>query len=252
MIIYVIIGVLVGCLGAMAGIGGGVIIVPLLSFFFGFSPQMAVGTSMFVVFINSLSGSIGYIRRRMVCWDAAWKFAIATIPGAFLGGYVADFMQGKVFFIVFGFFFCLFAVNMFYKTNKKSGNTDDSMDIPENYNWKLGTICSVGVGFLASILGIGGGVIHVPMMTYLLKFPVKRAVATSTVILAVSAVAGTTSHAALGHIDWIVALCLGAGACIGAQIGVLIASKVKSKVIVDIVAALVLMIGIKFLFEALG
>ncbi len=247
-LLYLIIGIAVGILGAMLGIGGGIIIVPLMTFVFGATPQQAVGTSMVVVLFNSLSGSIGYLRRKMVFLDAAWKFALATIPGAILGSYVADTLQGKVFYGIFGVFFALFAVNMFYQAGKKSSK-DDSCEVPAQYNWKLGTGFSVGVGFLASILGIGGGVIHVPMMTYLLKFPVKVAIATSTAILSVSAIAGATSHALMGHVLWLPALSLGVGACIGAQLGVKTASKAKSSLLLRLTAGLVFVMGIKFLME---
>lgn len=248
-IVYVTIGVLVGIAGAMLGIGGGVVIVPLLTFLFGASPQEAVGTSMVVVMFNSLSGAFGYLRRKMVYLKAAVIFAAATIPGALCGGYVAHILQGRILYIIFGIFFCCFAVSMYVKASG-TRSVDERTALPEHSNLQLGAICSVGVGFLASILGIGGGIIHVPMMTYLLKFPYKTAVATSTFILSISAIAGAASHAFLGHVQWITALSLGAGAIIGAQIGVRFLSKAKSAVLLKITAVIVLLMGVKFLLSA--
>lgn len=244
--IFIVIGIIVGIAGAMLGIGGGIIIVPLMSFLMGASPQEAAGTSMVVVMFNSISGACGYIIKKMICIKAAVIFSIATIPGAVLGSYVANILQGKVLYLIFGLFFCYFAVSMYIKSSKDK-NIVDNATVPEKFNWKLGTICSVAIGFIASILGIGGGIIHVPMMTYVLRFPYKVAVATSTFILAISAIAGTVSHAYLGHVLWTSALGLGIGAMIGAQIGVLFLGKAKSKVLLKITSILVLITGLKFL-----
>ena len=80
---FLIVGVFVGILGSLLGIGGGVVIVPLLVFAWGYEPQVAIGTSVLVVLLNSISGTLGYMRKKQVCVDAAIKFAIATVPGAF-------------------------------------------------------------------------------------------------------------------------------------------------------------------------
>lgn len=249
-ILFLVIGLAVGCIGAMLGIGGGIIIVPLMSFVFGATPQEAAGTSMMVVLFNSLSGAFGYYKQKRICWDAAWKFALATIPGGFLGSYIAHYLGSKTLFIVFGIFFAIMAAMMFFKANAEP-ETEKCTAAPEKYNWKLGTVCSVAVGFIASILGIGGGIIHVPMMTYLLKFPVKTAIATSTAILTVSALSGAVSHAFLGHVLWIPAVGLAFGAIIGAQIGVRLVSKTKSSILAKLTALLVLAMGFKFIITAI-
>lgn len=248
--LFLAVGVLVGCVGAMLGIGGGVVIVPLLTFLFGFEPSAAIGTSMFVVLLNALSGSVGYVRQKKVCVDAAWKFALATVPGAFLGSYVSEYLKGRSFYFVFGVFFFLFAIHMYRKASKKV-SVDTNEQVPEHYNWKFGVACSTIVGFIASILGIGGGVIHVPMMTYVLHFPVKVAIATSTAILCISAVAGVISHASLGHVVWLTGIGLGLGASIGAQIGVRLAVKTNSVLLMKATSCLVMLTSLKFLHSAL-
>jgi len=248
-LLYVLIGIPVGIAGALLGIGGGIIIVPFLTFVMDAAPQQAVGTSMVVVMLNSISGTVGYIRKKMVVLKSAVIFSIATIPGALIGGYVSDYLRGRIFYVVFGVFFCWFALNMFLKASKNP-NAYQSTAIPGKFNWRLGAVCSVGVGFLASILGIGGGVIHVPMMTFLLRFPHKTAVATSTFILAVSSIAGTVSHTCMGHVIPMTALGLGIGAIIGAQIGVIFSPKAKSSILLKATSLIILITGIKFLCSA--
>lgn len=219
---FLALGILVGLLGALLGIGGGMVIVPLLVFAWHYEPQLAIGTSVLVVLLNAVSGTWGYIRQKKVCVDAALKFAVATVPGAFLGSYAAEYLQGRLFYLVFGAFFVLAAINMYRKANKEAAGKTTGV-VPEVYNWKLGVLCSVGVGFLASILGIGGGIVHVPFMVYVLNFPVHVAIATSTCILAVSSLAGLVSHAMLGQRlgDWCGCLCWCSGRCsLGAKAAV--------------------------------
>lgn len=247
---FLALGILVGLLGALLGIGGGMVIVPLLVFAWDYEPQLAIGTSVLMVLMNAVSGTWGYIRQKKVCVDAALKFAVATVPGAFLGSYAAEYLQGRLFYLVFGAFFVLAAINMYRKASKNAAGKTAG-EVPEVYNWKLGVLCSVGVGFLASILGIGGGIVHVPFMVYVLNFPVHVAIATSTCILAVSSLAGLVSHAMLGHIVWTSGLAIGEGAFVGAQGGVALAQRLQSGILMKLASVLVLITGIKFLLDAL-
>ena len=247
---FLALGILVGLLGALLGIGGGMVIVPLLVFAWDYEPQLAIGTSVLMVLMNAVSGTWGYIRQKKACVDAALKFAVATVPGAFLGSYAAEYLQGRLFYLVFGAFFVLAAINMYRKASKNAAGKTAG-EVPEVYNWKLGVLCSVGVGFLASILGIGGGIVHVPFMVYVLNFPVHVAIATSTCILAVSSLAGLVSHAMLGHIVWTSGLASGAGAFVGAQGGVALAQRLQSGILMKLASVLVLITGIKFLLDAL-
>lgn len=250
-LIFLAVGCLTGIIGALLGLGGGVVIVPFLVFAAHYEPQLAIGTSMFVVLLNALSGALGYIRQKIACTDAAICFSLATIPGAFLGSYGAKYLQGKIFLGVFGLLLVGLAFNMIRKAGI-SGEENGVTVVPKRYNRKMGIICSVFVGFLASALGIGGGVIHVPFMIYVLRFPVKVAIATSTCILAVSAIAGVVSHAWLGHIAWFTGIGLGAGAAIGAQLGVRLAAKVQSASLMKGTGVLVAITGVKFLLSAFG
>ena len=73
---FLALGILVGLLGALLGIGGGMVIVPLLVFAWDYEPQLAIGTSVLVVLMNAVSGTWGYVRQKKVCVDAALKFAV--------------------------------------------------------------------------------------------------------------------------------------------------------------------------------
>ena len=110
-------------------------------------------------------------------------------------------------------------------------------------------MASMGVGFLSSIFGVGGGIIHVPMMVYVLNFPVHIATATSCFILAISALGGTVTHVLLEHVVWLPALCISIGAAIGAQIGARISRKTRSKTILLLLALAMLCVSVRLIMS---
>ena len=257
---YLVLGMGVGTIGALLGLGGGFILVPIFMLFM-LAPngttfatvQEVVGTSLFAVFCNAISGTVAYLRQRRIMMRAAIPFALATLPGAFLGGYVTEWFSGPGFSLTFGVFMIFIGYVMYSKSKGKSANKSADEWNPQTapFNMTLGVVCSFLVGFISSIFGIGGGIVHVPMMVFLLGFPPQIAVATSTFVLFVSAVMGVGSHAMLGHIVWGPALMIGAGAVIGAQLGAKIAKKSKPRVLVILLSVLVFLVGAQFIWKGL-
>lgn len=253
-----VVGIGVGCFGALVGLGGGLIMVPL--FMLTMMPphgqtfqtvQQVIGTSLFGVLLNALSGSWAYWRGKLIMFRAAIPFALATIPGAFLGGYLSEYFSGPGFSITFGVTLMLLAAFMYWKSKAKRPTTPLEEFDPQSakFNLWLGVFLSFFVGFLSSILGIGGGIIHVPMMMFILGFPAIVATATSTFVLMISALIGVVSHAALGHIVWIPALAVGFGAIVGAQLGVKIAKKSKPKFILKLLCIAMVVVGLQLFYR---
>ena len=205
------VGIGVGLVGALLGIGGGLIMVPLFMLTM-MTPngttfqtvQQVIGTSLFGVFLNSVSGTIAYIRQKRVMFRAALPFAAATIPGAFLGSYVTEYFSGPGFSITFG----------------------------------------------VSLAALG--IVHVPMMVFILGFPAQIAVATSTFVLMVSSVIGVASHAMLGHIVWTAAVAVGCGAFVGAQFGAKIAKKIRPSWIVILLSAIMVLLGCELFWRGVS
>ena len=255
-ILFVALGIGVGAFGTLVGIGGGLICVPIFIFlmsdggifpYFSTAGQIA-GTSMFIVLSNAVSGTYAYIAQKRVYFKAAVPFALATLPGAFFGSYIVDNFSLSMLHFYFGVFLLVMAILMYWNATRK--HHSDAKDLPQNFkfNRTLGIGSSAFVGFLSSIFGIGGGVIHVPLMVYLLGFPVHVATATSHFVLAVSALSGVVSHFILDHIVWIPAVGIGIGAVIGAQIGARISKKTKSKVILALLSLAMFALGLRLMF----
>lgn len=233
----------------MLGVGGGFILVPIFLLILHWSPQNAIGTSLAIVLFNAISGTYAYIKQKKVYYDAAIKFSIATLPGAFIGSYLAQYFTSNSFRVTFGILLLLIGIIMFFRSSSKGGQTDfDKATF--KYNSALGISISAVIGFLSSILGIGGGIIHVPAMVYLLGFPTHIATATSSFVLGISSFAGVISHFMLGNILTVPALVIGAGAVLGAQFGARLSLKVKSRAILILLSVALFALGIRLILTA--
>lgn len=255
------VGIGVGAFGSLVGIGGGLIMVPL--FMLAMMPphgstfstvQQVIGTSLFGVLLNALSGSWAYFRQKRIMFRAAIPFALATIPGAFAGSYLSEYFSGPGFSITFGVTLAFLGCFMYWKSKSKraTARAEDFDVATAQFNMGMGIFLSFFVGFLSSILGIGGGVVHVPMMVFILGFPAQIAVATSTFVLMVSAAVGTVSHAILDHIVWAPALAVGFGAIVGAQIGAKIAKKSKPRIIVVLLSFVMVILGCQLVWRGIA
>ena len=149
-----------------------------------------------------------------------------------------------------GTFILIISAIMYWNSSNKKAiatNFDETLFIARK---KLGIILSMFVGFISSIFGIGGGIIHVPVMIYALAFPPHMATATSHFVLAVSSFMGVTSHIFLNHIVWIPALAVGFGAVIGAQIGARLSKKTKPRSIILLLCISLFLLGIRMIVES--
>ena len=256
-IIFLLLGTGVGIFGSLVGIGGGLICVPVFIFFLsagGIYPYFTTaaqitGTSLVIVLANALSGAVAYVQQKRVFFHAAIPFALATLPGAFLGSYIVDRFSVGMLNLYYGIFMGCMAVIMYW--NATHGKHEDRLELPPDFRYHrgIGIAASMGAGFLSSIFGVGGGIIHVPLMVYLLDFPVHIATATSCFILAVSALGGVVTHVLLSHVVWIPAVCISIGAAVGAQIGAKMSRKTKSKTILTLLAIAMLFVSLRLILS---
>ena len=277
-LLYIPVGFLVGIYGTIIGAGGGFILVPLLMFLFpSDAPSMVTAASLAIIFANATSGTIAYARMRRISYRTGILFALATIPGAVLGSYLTGFIPRKAFGVVFGGLLVVVAVFLSItrgSSRKKKGAAgggasaalprprgplvDTVVDSEGNshplaYNVQLGMGLSLLIGVLSSLVGIGGGIIHVPVLAYLFGFPVHIATATSHFVLVFTSLAGAVVHLIDG--TWPVHplrdLCLAVGVIGGAQLGAAIARKVSSRWIVVGLAIALGLVGVRLIIGAL-
>lgn len=256
-------GFFAGIFGTMIGIGGGIIFVPLFLLVFQYTPQQAIGTSLMVVFFNALSGSISYLRQRRVDIKAGWKFAIATLPGALLGAWLVRYFTPSILELVFGILLIAIAVFILWrgeprpKTTKEERHTRTLVDCQgkafryhPREGW--GIVISFAVGIVSSLLGIGGGIIHVPALIFLLGFPIHIATATSHFVLAISTFFGSAAHVIFGNVLIVPAIIVAAFVIPGAQIGAHLSRRTRGYLITSLLAVALILVGIRLLLKSLG
>lgn len=271
-LLWAIVGVGVGTYGTLVGAGGGFVIVPIfLLFISGIKPSEAAGTSLAVVFFNALSGTSSYIRQGRVDFWTGTRFALATVPGAIVGAYLSNLFSNRPFYIVFGCFLIAIAIFLNVRPDPRKAATDplapgEARTLPRGwvartitdrsgetfsyaFNMWGGLALSFVVGFLSSILGIGGGIIHVPALIFLFGFPAHISTATSHYILVISAFVGSISHLVQGDIRWIPMIGLSIGVIPGAQVGAQLSRRLHGKWIIRGLALALAVVGLRLLFK---
>lgn len=240
---FVLFGFVVGTYGSMVGVGGGFLIVPLL-LLLGAPPRMAAGTSVVVVLANAASSTVSFLRQGRVDLRSGLIFSIAGIPGAIAGAWVDQHLPHRAFMWLFAALLIVVAVRAAVGSNVSpppdSSNQDaapapngrdfvDASGVRHRYNFNIwaGIATSSVTGLLASMFGIGGGVVQVPAMVYLFHFPAHVAVATSQLVIFVMSIFGAATHAYYHDILLWPALYLSIGAIAGAQLGAQLSARLK-------------------------
>jgi len=253
------IGIIAGITGSVAGLGGGIIIVPALIYLMDLPSQQAVGTSLVVIVFVAVSSVISYARRGRIDYHSAFYFMVFSIPGAIIGAHVGKDFSNDIFSVFFGMLLILVFIFMFInpKQSNYSYNANISMkrqftdSLGKQYNYEFnklyGMCISFCVGFISSLFGIGGGILMVPAMIMLFSFPPHIATATSMFIILFSAIVGSITHMTLDHVKWEFVVLLAPGAYIGGILGAKLASIIPSKLIIYILRILILVVAIRMI-----
>lgn len=264
-------GFAVGAFGTLVGAGGGFVLVPVLLLLY---PEKEAETitamSLFVVMANAMSGTVAYARQGRIDYRSGGWFALSTLPGAIAGAIVVGFIPRRVFDA--GFACVLGAIGVFLLVRRSNQGIvppvtgwgtvrrrlTDANGNTFFYSFKMqrGIGLSAGIGFLSSLLGIGGGIIHVPVMATVLHFPIHIAAATSQFVLMFMAAEGTVVHFSTGTLHWDSSLgkavILAAGAIPGAQSGAWLSRRVRGGIILRALAAALILVALRLGLKAAG
>jgi hypothetical protein len=264
-------GILVGTFGTLVGAGGGFILVPILLFIYpNEKPETITAMSLLVVWANATSGSLAYGRQKRIDYKSGGWFALATLPGAVAGAIVVAYIPRRTFDGIFAAALVALGLALAFRAantaiqppvtgrgvvrrmiRDRQGNTF----VYAFQLWK-GVLISTAVGFVSSLLGIGGGIIHVPMMATMLHFPVHIATATSHFVLAFMAAEGTGVHFATGALGWNSSLAKAAlialGAIPGAQLGAMLSHRLQGTLIVRALAGALVLVGARLALKAMS
>ena len=268
LLVAVLLGLLgfgVGVFGTLVGAGGGFILTPVLLLVYPqSSPALITAISLVVVFFNAGSGSVAYARQKRIDYRSGSVFALCTLPGAVVGVLLADKVSRPGFDVIMGL--ALTALAWWLVRGRRQPHGDhagrgvsrtlvdrDGNRYQYRVNLRLGAVFSVAVGFVSSFLGIGGGVVHVPVLVTVLGFPTHVATATSHFVLAWMALVATLTHVAVGTFHGGIGLrraaALSVGVVLGAQVGAVLSQRVSGTVIQRLLAVALLALGLRLVLS---
>jgi len=257
-----ILGFLIGTIASMTGIGGGVFIVPLLTLMYGFYPAHAVGTSLTTIIFTSLASTANYSRQKRIYYKIGLILAITTAPGALLGAYLTSIVSPRMLGLIFGFFILFVALHMTVNFGSIRGKGSvKEKDVPSSLISSEGELfdsrtrvlqgaaLSFFGGLASGLLGIGGGVLIVPIMNLAMVMPIHIAVATSMFTMIFTSISGVIQHLSLGNIRLGYALPIAFGTIFGAQLGAYISKRLSSKNLRRIFGIVLIVVSIQMILK---
>ena len=257
LLIFPALGVVAGLIAGLLGLGGGIVVVPVLIFTFallGFSAtvatHMAVGTSLATIIITSFGSVRQHHAKGAVRWDVFRFLAVGLVIGALAGAEVADWMNGRLLQILFGAFAILIAVQMV-----AGFKPHPARDVPGAIG--LGG-AGIGIGLASAIFGIGGGSLTVPYLTWC-NVRMQQAVGTSSAAGMPIAIAGALGFViagwdaqplpeySLGYVYLPALLGIGVTSVIFAQVGASFAHRLPAQTLKKCFGVILVLVGIKLI-----
>lgn len=219
MLLVLALSLLIGASLGLLGGGGSILAIPLLSYVAGLPPEAAIASSLFVVGVTSAAAVVSHARAGRVRWRTGALFGAAGMVGAYAGGAVAAYVPGRALMVLFGLAMAAAALTMVQGSRELR---PPAQDLPVAKVLGEGVL----VGGLTGLVGAGGGFVIVPALVLIGGLPMRAAVGTSLLVIAMQSLAGLAGH--LGHvrIDWPLTLGVTAAAVAGSFGGARLASRV--------------------------
>jgi uncharacterized protein len=242
-VLGVVVGLVAGVLSGLFGVGGGIVMTPGIQVVVGAEPIVALATPLPAILPTALTGAFTYRQAGEIdVRAAAWMVGPGVI-GAIFGAALTDVVDTHLLLVVTALLLAGQAVSILRGARQRAAPRPgaESGGTPSMF---------VGIGLLAGfvsgLLGIGGGLVIVPMLVNLAGMPLKRALGTSLLTIVVLVIPGTIVHAALGHIDWAVFLVVTLGAMPGARIGATLALGTRERTLRVLVGSFLLVVSLAY------
>ena len=239
-------GVLAGIAGSLLGIGGGVVLVPVLVLGFGVPLEEAVPASLMCVVASSCAAAAGYVENHLSDLRLGLTLELATVAGAILGGLAAGLIAPAWLAIAFGIFCLYVSLQMLVLLRVPREEPLESYTVQ---NLPLGIGGSLVAGGLSALLGVGGGPVKVPLMAYGMRVPFKVAAATSNLMVGVTGAASVAAYAFRGHLRLGLVAPLVVGVLAGAAVGSRFMLRVPTHVLKRVFAGVLLWVAGQMLWK---
>ncbi len=262
-LLLLILGLAIGMPMSMVGLGGGLLIVPVLILLFGLPAQNAVAISLMAMVGTTLSAFIGYMKQGRVDFKLGVLYDVLDVPGVVAGAYLTTILPKDFLVGLCGFF--IMSISLLLIRNRRSAASSNNNKQSTVEGWKrrktdssnqifeyairkpsFALISSFMSGLVGGLAGLGGGITDTTTMI-LLGVPPHIAVATSEFAMALTNGVGVVAHGILQNILWDYAVPLTVGTFLGAQIGVLVSKRVKGQNLIKALSAIAFILGLRLI-----
>lgn len=261
--------ILAGFLGALTGLGGGVVVIPLLTLGFGIDIRYAVGTALVTSIASSSGAAAAYIKEGITNVRIGMFLEIATTVGAVIGAVIAIYLNKQYIAIIFG---CVLIFSALRSVRKNETDEDyslpgdklaDTLKLNGSFPTKNGVVkynvhnvlggfsLMTVAGVLSGLLGIGSGALKVLAMDTAMKIPFKVSTTTSNFMVGVTAAASAVIYLQRGYIDPVLAMPIVIGVLFGAFIGSKILPKANVKKLRQLFSVVIMILALFMMYNGL-
>jgi uncharacterized membrane protein YfcA len=262
--------IVAGVFGSLLGLGGGIIVIPVLTLLLGVDIRLAIGASALGVIATSSGAAAGYVREHMTNLRVAMLLEIGTTAGALTGAFVSGFLNARWLFLIFGLILAFSAIRMLQARSGGRGPVPpsalaDSLSLHGHYfdqakqsevSYRvarpgLGLFFMYIAGVVSGLLGLGSGPLKVPALDLAMRLPIKVSTATSNFMMGVTAAASAGVYFARGDIHPLIAGPVAAGVMIGATLGSRWMSRMEGRLIRIIFVVVLLAVSAQMLVQGI-
>jgi len=264
------ISVVAGFIGSLLGLGGGIVIVPVLTLVYGIDIRYAIGASIISVIATSSGAAAAYVRERMTNMRVAMLLELGTTSGAITGAFLAGVIRGPWLFITFGVVMGFSSLVMLRRTREHNEPVPpdalaDKLRLHDKYydeslgqeieyrvtHVRLGLVLMYLAGVVSGLLGIGSGALKVPAMDLAMRLPIKVSSATSNFMIGVTAAASAGLYFARADVHPFLVAPVATGVVLGATIGSKVMGKIDSRTLRVCFVVVLLIVSAQMVWKGL-
>jgi len=267
LLIYALAGGLTGTVGGLLGLGGGVFLVPLLALGFHLPPRTAVAASLVAVIASSATATTLNMRRGLVNVSLAFTLMLSTSTGGLLGGTIAQYISTRTLYAIFSSTLFVIAIIVTSRSKARNVLTDATLEV----GWLGGRVVEDGktlsylmkrlpfamvvallAGAISGLLGVGGGVVLVPVLNSFCGIPIRVAAATSAFMVGTTAAVSASLYVGRGDMDPFITAAIALGSLPGSAFGAWLSKMMPVRSIKGILATSLVVVALRLCFAALG
>jgi uncharacterized membrane protein YfcA len=263
-LLLVVTGAATGLLGSMLGLGGGVFLVPLLTLALGVPIRVAIAASLISVMATSVASASVNLDRGLVNMRLGLLLEVATASGALLGGLAAAHLTQRQLFLTFAVTMASMGLVMALRSRRRNVIADLSVDVgalggrlregQAEYVYRvrrlgIGVLASLVAGAVSGLLGLGGGIVKVPVLNTFCGIPIRVAAATSTFMIGITTAASAFLYYGRGEVVLPITAAVALGALPGSLVGARISDRVATRSLKVLMAAVLLVVGLRMALE---